>query len=102
MVLLDLRGNGAMRAGSVVALGSVADRSLSQAWSRYFYENPNVYQPVDGVIYHNAHNGEDALALYERAERWLVDPTNQIGRLDDQALRPLILDIALHNNLDFL
>ena len=31
--LLDLRGSGAMKTGSVGALAKVADRSLSQAWS---------------------------------------------------------------------
>jgi len=25
-------------------------------------------QPIDGLLYSNAHNGESALALYERAE----------------------------------
>lgn len=36
--LLDLRGAGAMRSGSIAALAKVADRQLSQAWSRFFYE----------------------------------------------------------------
>lgn len=62
--LLDLRGSGAMRAGSVAALSAIADRDLSQAWSRYFYTS----HAVDGLLYSNAHNGESAIALYDRAE----------------------------------
>lgn len=62
--LLDLRGHGAMRAGSVAALAATADRDLSQQWSRYFYGA----LAVDGLLYSNAHNSETAVALYERAE----------------------------------
>jgi len=69
MALLDLRGSGAMRAGSVVALNATADRSLSQQWSRFFYDTAIAEdKPIDGLLYSNAHNGEAALALYERAE----------------------------------
>ena len=46
--LLDLQGNGAMRAGTVVAISGAADRQLSQKWSRYFY---GCYQDIDGLIY---------------------------------------------------
>lgn len=48
--LLDLQGNGAMRAGTVVAISGAADRQLSQKWSRYFY---NCYHDIDGLIYTN-------------------------------------------------
>jgi hypothetical protein len=69
MALLDLRGSGAMRAGSVAALNATADRSLSQQLSRFFYDTVVAEeQPIDGLLYSNAHNGESALALYERAE----------------------------------
>lgn len=69
ITLLDLRGSGAMRAGSVAALSGTADRSLSQQWSRFFYDTAMVDgSPIDGLLYSNAHNGESALALYERAE----------------------------------
>ena len=58
-----------MRAGSVVALNATADRSLSQLWSRFFYDTVVAEeQPIDGLLYSNAHNGDAALALYERAE----------------------------------
>ncbi len=62
--LLDLRGSGAMRAGSVAALSAIADRDLSQAWSRHFYTS----HAVDGLLYSNAHNSESAIALYDRAD----------------------------------
>ena len=57
--LLDLRGSGAMRAGSVAALSAIADRDLSQAWSRHFYSS----HAIDGLLYSNAHNSESAIAL---------------------------------------
>lgn len=62
--LLDLRGSGAMRAGSVAALSAIADRDLSQAWSRHFYSS----HAIDGLLYSNAHNSESAIALYDRAD----------------------------------
>lgn len=100
--LLDLRGSGAMRAGSVSALAKTADRSLSQQWSRYFYEQENIYTKIDGVVYFNAHNDEEAIALYERAEDGLACSPQQIIRLDDLSLRPAIQKVALDNNLIFL
>lgn len=66
LVLLDLRRQGAMRAGSVAALSSCVDRDLSQEWSRHFHAT---YPQIDGLIYSSAHNEEAAIALYERAEQ---------------------------------
>jgi hypothetical protein len=40
-----------MKAGSVAALAKTADRELSQAWSRYFYEQEEIYGKIDGIIY---------------------------------------------------
>jgi len=65
--LLDLRGAGATRAGTVHAISGIRDRVLTQEWSRYFYEHPDLYGAVDGLIYPAAHNGGTAVALYERA-----------------------------------
>jgi RES domain len=101
LTLLDLRGNGAMRAGSVAALAKVADRNLSQEWSRYFYEQTSHYRQVDGISYLNAHNDEEAIALYERAQSALVCPDTQILRLDHPSLRPAIQQAALDNHLHF-
>jgi RES domain len=88
--LLDLRANGAMRAGSVAALAKVADRHLSQDWSRYFYEQTDLYGQIDGVSFLNAHNDEEAIALYERAQSALICPDDQILPLAHLSLRPAI------------
>ena len=97
--LLDLRRNGAMRAGTQAAIAKVSDRDLSQAWSRHFYENTEIYGGVDGLIYLNAHNDEEAIALYERASDALECPPERVIRLDDQALRAAVLEAADDNNL---
>ncbi|MBL1210485.1 RES family NAD+ phosphorylase [Geminocystis sp. GBBB08] len=102
LLLLDIRGSGAMRAGSVSALAKTADRELSQAWSRYFYKNEHIYRKIDGIIYFNAHNDEEAIALYERAENAVSCDSNQIIKLDDIRLRSHIQKIALDNNLIFI
>lgn len=99
--LLDLRGSGAMRAGSVAALAKVPDPPLAQAWSRFFYEHTEIYTAIDGLIYCNAHNDEEAVALYERSAAALVCPPDHISRLDSTALRPALLAIAERHNLIF-
>lgn len=95
--LLDLRGSGAMAAGSVAALAKVADRSVSQAWARYFYESPAAYGSIDGIHFLNAHNDEDAFVLFERAEGALTLIDER--RLDAASLRPAILQAAAANGL---
>ena len=102
LLLLDIRGRGAMKAGSVSALAKTADRQLSQKWSRYFYENEHIYRKIDGIIYFNAHNDEEAIALYERAKDSLNCNPHQVIRLDEIRLRSHIQRIALDNNLIFI
>jgi hypothetical protein len=97
--LLDLRRNGAMRAGTKAAVAKVSDRSLSQAWSRHFYEKAEIYGEVDGLIYLNAHNDEEAIALYERAFDALECPPERVAGLDDETLRPAVLEAADDNGL---
>ena len=89
LLMLELRGRGAMRAGSVAALTSTADRHLSQDWSRYFHAT---YPQIDGLIYSSAHNEEAAVALYERAEQDLRCEMKL--PLDHRSLRSRILKIA--------
>ena len=101
LTLLDIKDNGAMRAGSVAALSKVADRKLSQEWSRYFYEQTSLYGQIDGISFRNAHNDEEAIALYERTQSALMCPDDQILRLDHPSLRPAIQQAALDNHLDF-
>lgn len=93
--LLDLRGkgigSGAWRAGSVAALATNARYGPSQAWSRYIYDHPEIYSVVDGIVYENAHNNDDAVVLYERARDALSCLPENVLRLDDLALRPHLL-----------
>lgn len=96
--LLDLRGSGALRAGSVAALAQMPDHRVGQAWSRHFYDD-GAYGSPDGLLYAGAHNGEDALLLYERAEPALRCTPADMMRLDDPSLRSALLDIALRHNL---
>ena len=102
LTLLDLRANGAMRAGSVTALAKTADRNLSQAWSRYFYEQTDLYGQIDGISFLNAHNDEEAFAIYERAQAALICPDDRILPLAHPSLRPAIQQAAFDNHLDFL
>lgn len=99
--LLDLRRRGAMRAGSVAALSQNADYGLSQSWSRYFYEHADVYTSIDGLLYANAHNGGDAVALYERAAGALQCEDNFVMRLDsdNSEFRALLQYIGLRNHI---
>lgn len=97
--LLDLRGNGAMRAGSIAALMSVPTRRLSQVWSRYFYASP-LFKNMDGLLYTNAHNEEESVALYERAADALeCGPADSLP-LNDPALRTYLQEVAIRSNLD--
>ena len=97
--LLDLRGNNAMKAGTVTAVAKTANRNLSQTWSRYFYSRSDLYGEVDGLIYSNAHNDEDAVALYERAQKKLVTSKIQTMPLKHPALRSAIFQIAENHSL---
>lgn len=57
-------------------------RKLTQAWSRYFYENPDLYGNIDGLIFNNAHDGQMANALYERASHKLLAAVVSILNLE--------------------
>jgi len=96
--LLDLRDSGAMRAGSVAALGKIPDHAVSQTWSRHFYEQAE-YGTPDGIVWYNAHNDEEVFVLYERAENALECPPDRVLRLDDPFLRPYLAQIAAANQL---
>ncbi|MDJ0897439.1 MAG: RES domain-containing protein [Xenococcus sp. MO_188.B8] len=99
--LLDLRGSGAMKAGTVSAITQTAQRNLSQAWSSYFYEYPELYGEIDGLLFNNAHNNEAAIALYERARPQLDAAKIDSLPLEATALYPAISDCAIKNNLIF-
>lgn len=97
--LLDLRGSAAMAAGTLAAISSITERNISQAWGRYFYENPQLYSEIDGLIFAGAHNGEDAVCLYERAESKLISAYVEILNLNHPDLRDTILSIAKSHSL---
>lgn len=81
LLLLDLRGNAAIRAGTIHAIGQSEDTDKTQAWSRYIYDTSATYGSVDGLIYANAHTGEDAVLLYERGQKAIVSSAQRVRRL---------------------
>ncbi|MEO7715597.1 MAG: RES family NAD+ phosphorylase [Capsulimonas sp.] len=97
--LLDLRGAAAMGAGTIAALSGHGDRALTQAWSRYFYEEPSL-AACDGLLYHGAHNAQVAYALYERARDGLTCSPGDVCDLNEPWLRPELLRIALEHGMD--
>ncbi len=99
--LLDLRGSAAMKAGTVSSVSQTADRNLSQLWGKYFYEEIPTYGTIDGLIFNNAHNSEESIALYERAKPQLNSATVKTLALDSPALIPAIADCALQHGMIF-
>jgi hypothetical protein len=97
--LLDLKDSGAWDAGSVASMAVDGRRRLTQAWSRYFYENPDLYGDLDGLIYNNAHDGKPAITLYERAAPQLSSADISTFNLNEPAIRESILAIANRLNL---
>ncbi|MGB5635213.1 MAG: RES family NAD+ phosphorylase [Waterburya sp.] len=97
--LLDLRDSGAWDAGSIAAMTSDGRRKLTQAWSRYFYENSDLYGHIDGSIFNNAHDGQVAIALYERAASKLLSADVSVLDLNEPIIRETILAIATRLNL---
>jgi RES domain len=96
--LLDLRGRAAMRAGTVAAI-SAGDHALSQSWSRYFWEHPEIYGDLDGLFYLSAHNGQPAVALYERGRDGLEVPRGHDAPLTDPAVMAAVRRAALDHGL---
>jgi len=96
--LLNLTGVGAMRAGSVTGLTQAPDHALAQNWARYIYTDA-AYRHCDGILYANAHNGEPAVALFERAAIRIACPSTSVIRLDHAGLRAELLSIARRHNM---
>jgi hypothetical protein len=67
IALLDLRGLAARAAGTIPAIGSVGEREITQAWSRWWHDHAALSR-VDGLIYTSAQTGLDCIALWQRAE----------------------------------
>ncbi|KAB8318007.1 RES domain-containing protein [Tolypothrix campylonemoides VB511288] len=103
LMLLDLRNNGAMLAGANDAsLAKTHRRIVSQAWSRLFYDYQPIYHEIQGMIYHNAHNNEEAIAFYERAASFLTYEPKDVMPLTDAKLRRFILKAAKDNNINVI
>jgi hypothetical protein len=94
LLLLDLRGDAAIRAGVIHAIGQIEDSAKTQAWARYIYETHETYGAIDGLIYSNAHNGEDAIVLYERAQPAIATSAQRVRRLATPQLETDLLRIA--------
>lgn len=99
--LLDLRYEGAMGAGVNSTISKTEDALLSQAWSRFFYERVDLYGEVDGLLYLNAHNDREALALYERCRDALECREQDVIALADDDIRPEIQRIARETHLHY-
>jgi len=100
-LLLDLRGRAAMRAGTVAAI-SAGDHALSQPWSRYFWEHPELYGELDGLLYLSAHNGQPAVAVYERGRDGLEVLRSHYAPLTDRAVLAAVRLAALDHGLVML
>ena len=87
-----------MRAGTVAAIAS-SQHALPQPWSRDFYEHPEIYGEVDGLLYPSAHNGDPCVALYERARGGLELPAGRDAPLTDPVVLTEIRRIALAHGL---
>lgn len=99
--LLDLRYEGAMKAGANSTISKTGDALVSQSWSRFFYERDDLYGEVDGLIYLNAHNDHEALALYERCQDALECPEHEVIALADEDIRSEIQRIARETYLHY-
>ncbi len=92
--LLDLVG-GAMKNGVEANISAVYSRSLTQAWSRYFYDDPDkLYGAVDGLWYRSSHNSGYAMVFYERAAGAISCPESSTTALGAAGLRARILRAA--------
>lgn len=97
--LLDLRGPGAMRAGTVSAISKESSRCFSQEWSRFFYDTTFAYTVVDGLVFYNAHNDEEVFAFYERASDAFKFTAADVRPLRHDSLRAAVRDIAITSGL---
>jgi RES domain len=89
---LDLRGDAAMQAGMTAGIGADSNRETTQSWSRFIYENTNVYGNIDGLIYSSRNNAKDSVVIYERASSKLELATAM--SLTHPKIRPLIEEIS--------
>jgi hypothetical protein len=89
LILVDLRGDAAIRMGVPSDVAGASQQSLARWWSVAFHEHPE--QP-DGIIYASRLNAETNLAVYGRA----------ISKLTVRSVTPLIHARGLADVLDQL
>ena len=66
------------------------------------FSQNKIVDNYDLKILEQVQNDEDAIALFERAKPQLESAKVTTLRLDSQALRPVLVDIAIENSLIFL
>jgi hypothetical protein len=69
LILVDLRGDAAIRMGVPSDVARASEQRLARAWSVAFHEHPKA---PDGIIYQSRLNAETNLAIYDRAIPKLV------------------------------
>jgi hypothetical protein len=94
--LLDLCGHGAMGAGTIAAISKVATRSLTQSWSRWFYDHVDDFRTIDGLAFLGAHDDQPCVALFERCQTTISHDRREEWPLAHPALRPII-DLTAHD-----
>lgn len=88
--LLDLTGDGAMFIGAVATLASGAEpRALTQEWARAIYED---LPGFSGIRYRAAHQGGEAIAIWDRAGALLPHGPAGGDQLIGLAMLPWVLD----------
>jgi hypothetical protein len=85
--LLDLRRDGAIKAGTIAAVCADGDRKVTQDWARHWYEHPDLGD-LHGLIYPSTTTSQDCIALWERAKGrlevvydWSLDESDVLGEL---------------------
>jgi hypothetical protein len=95
LALLSLVDADAVRAGTIAQLAVTANPRDSQEWSRFFYDEPDIYTRIDGLLYRSAWIGGFNIALYERGQPKLEShPGLGSLPLDHPSLRGPIAEIA--------
>lgn len=98
VALLDLRGNGARRVGTISAIGQGGPLAATQAWSRYWYKHSDL-GGIEGLCWNNAHNEEASLALWERGRRTVPEAPDKDWALSDDEVMEELEQIALDLDL---
>ncbi|MEO8926260.1 MAG: RES family NAD+ phosphorylase [Caulobacteraceae bacterium] len=77
LTLVDLRGDGPVRMGVPTDAVRAADPSLGQAWALAFHQHTSA---PDGIIYPSRFDGENNVALFDRA----------LGKVRPRSVGPLL------------